>query len=312
MWVAWQHSSSGSPDIRTILGAYILWPPHTNLTRVKKKITVKFIPKAVKVFSLLPCLFLALLTPSSPLLHRHWSSSSNGDKIAWPSPSSFSSLSYPCSLLSSPPRSTILTVLISLSCALSVRECLTLCNYVSNYVGYYFVITLHYFVITLLGLTLPIVTIYILLIIINERHKIDFLYGNTSLISSNLPLSSLQLPPLSSPKGAASYSLEPPTFAQAPLSCVAHYCHTMSSFPAISSSIVVSSAAAAASNSAKPNFHSALAVTNIKNRSPLCARNGEGSLCHVGWIVWDSCLFPQGCRPHHSSTWKREAFFHWR
>jgi len=41
-------------------------------------------------------------------------------------------------------------------------ECWTLCNYASNYVGYYFVITLHYFIITLLGLTLPIITIYIL------------------------------------------------------------------------------------------------------------------------------------------------------
>jgi len=50
-------------------------------------------------------------------------------------------------------------------------ECLTLCNYVSHYVGYYYVIILHYFVITHLGLTLPIVTIYTL----------DFLYGITSL-----------------------------------------------------------------------------------------------------------------------------------
>jgi len=34
-----------------------------------------------------------------------------------------------------------------------VIECLTLCNYVNNYVGYYFVIIL-------LGLTLPIAIIY--------------------------------------------------------------------------------------------------------------------------------------------------------
>jgi len=53
------------------------------------------------------------------------------------------------------------------------------------------------------------------LIIINERHGIDFFYGITSLISSNLPLSFLQPPPLSSTKVAAFYSLEPPTAAQA-------------------------------------------------------------------------------------------------